>query len=232
MKQLNSLYPIYPIGTSPLLKAEQYGLDSLTDAELLAIVLRNGTGDQHAYELASTLLSYRKGNLSNLRTMSLQEIMSLEGIGKIHSMQLKAISELAVRLIQEERRERISLSNSYSIAMYFMEIMRYNPTEKILAAFFNCKNELLGYEEISRGTKNEVLLDPSQVFKIGFDYNAFSFVLVHNHPSGDPSPSVSDYDITKRLRECGALLGIELKDHIIIGDNVYYSFFERNVLKA
>jgi DNA repair protein RadC len=113
-----------------------------------------------------------------------------------------------------------------------MEIMRYCPTEKILAVYFNCKNELLGYEEISKGTKNEVLLDPALVFKIGFNFNAYSLVLVHNHPSGDPSPSVADYNMTKRLKECGAMLGIDVKDHIIIGDNVYYSFFERNVLKA
>lgn len=217
---------------SPSEKAEQFGIEYLTDTELLAIVLKNGAGDKYAYELASSVLAYHKGNLSNLRTMSLQEIMCLDGIGRARSILLKAISELAVRLIQEERRDRISLSNSYSVAMYFMEIMRYCPTEKILAVYFNCKNELLGYEEISKGTKNEVLLDPALVFKIGFNFNAYSLVLVHNHPSGDPSPSVADYNMTKRLKECGAMLGIDVKDHIIIGDNVYYSFFERNVLKA
>ncbi|MCR4781852.1 MAG: DNA repair protein RadC [Lachnospiraceae bacterium] len=231
MKDCNQKFLTF-ISNKPYDKAKMVGLENLSDKELLAIIIRKGTNGVNALDIAEKILGYNAKDLSNLRKMSINDLQKFHGIGEIKALQIKACCELGHRFIQETRASCIKLTNSYSIAMFFMEMLRYSEREKVICAYFNTKLGMIGYDIISTGTKDEVIFEPSSIFKNAISKNASYIVLIHNHPSGDPTPSVNDYTITKRIFECSKLLGIPLKDHIIIGDNVYYSFFERNVLKA
>lgn len=216
----------------PYEKAETLGFEALSDRELLAIILRSGTSGVNALDLAEEILSYQDGNISNIRRMSLNEFKNLRGIGGVKAIQIKACAEIALRMIQEERRKSLSFFNSYSVAMYFMELLRYETCEKVIVAFFNNAKDLIGQITVSIGSKEMTTIDVPRIFKEAINYNASDFILIHNHPSGDPKPSAEDYNVTMRLKECGELLNLPLRDHIVIGDNVYYSFFEHGVLKA
>ncbi len=215
-----------PESERPYEKCMQYGAESLTDAELLAVIIRTGSSGERSVDLASRILNAGPDGLLNLQSMTIRSLMELRGIGKVKAIQLKCAAEIGKRLAMTSRRELVTLANPSSIADYFMEELRHENKEILILALFDVRKKLIGQEILTIGTASASLIDPADVYQRALQGGADSIVLLHNHPSGDPSPSAEDAAVTARVRSSGSLLGIPLMDHIIIGDNSYYSFYE------
>jgi len=210
-----------------------YGPESLTDAELLAIILRTGTKDKSAMELANDILQLQgasQGKLIGLHHISIEELQKIPGIGEVKAVKIKAISELAIRMSKQSVKENISFKRADEFAKYYMEQMRHITTECVTLVLLDNKGHLLGEKMISKGTVNASLLSPREVFIHALKAEAACIVLVHNHPSGDATPSKADENITLQIKECSKLMNIPLIDHIIIGDHTYFSFKELGLI--
>ncbi|MBO5371802.1 MAG: DNA repair protein RadC [Lachnospiraceae bacterium] len=218
-----------PESEKPYEKCLRYGVEYLSDAELLAVIIRTGTMGKRSIDLAQEILSRKEKNLLNLYALSINELKEISGIGMVKAIQLKCLAEITKR-ITKATRQNISLASSASIAAYYMEELRHENREKLLLCMFDSKCALLGDAIISIGTVNASLISPREIFKEALTAQAVQIVLIHNHPSGIPMPSAQDKIVTRRIQECGELMGIQLSDHIIIGDNRYFSFKEENLL--
>ncbi|MEY8390655.1 JAB domain-containing protein [Lachnospiraceae bacterium] len=218
------------VSEQPREKCSRYGAQSLSDAELLAVILRTGTKNMSALHLAQAFLAQKDKGLLNLIHLTQDEMLNISGIGQVKAAQLKCIAELAGRIAQASRIKEVRLNNPETVAFYYMESLRHEPKEKLLLAMFDAKSNLLGDAVISIGTVNHSLVSPREIFLKALEYRAVHIVLLHNHPSGDPSPSEADIQVTLRVSESGSIIGIALADHIIIGDNRYVSFRENGLL--
>ena len=216
----------------PYEKCLQNGASSLSDAELLAVILRSGIKGKNSLELARTLLQSDSGEdgLLNIHQLSLDKLKSIKGIGTVKAVQILCLSELAKRLSKAKAREKLTFTFPSSIADYYMEEMRHQKQEHMKLLMLNTKSQLIGETNISKGTVNAALVSPRELFIEALDKEAVSIILLHNHPSGDPAPSKADILLTKRVKDAGALIGVELLDHIIIGNNCYMSFAEEKLL--
>lgn len=219
-----------PESEKPYEKLEKSGAEKLSDSELLAIILKSGTREKTAIDLALELLVYKNGGLLNLHQMTLQELKSISGIGTVKAIQLKAVAELSNRIVKTTRTKDLRLSSASSVASYYMEQLRHESKEKIMLCMLDTKCNFLADEVISIGTVNASLVSSREVFLVAMKYKAVQIILLHNHPSGSPEPSSDDKNVTQKIRSCGELLGIHLVDHIIIGDNKYYSFNENGLI--
>ena len=230
MNQSNTIKEI-PEKERPYEKCEQRGSASLSDEELLAVLLRTGTRGENALALARRIL-YHAGEtvILGIHQFSMERLTAIKGIGKVKAIQISCISELAKRLSKASYQEALCFSEPGSIARYYMEDMRHEKQEVMKLLMLNTKSRLIGETNISKGTVNASLITPRELFIEALQKNAVSIVLMHNHPSGDPTPSREDMLITKRILDAGALIGIELLDHIIIGNNQYMSFREEALL--
>ena len=215
--------------SKPCEKAEKYGVRVLTDAELLAVILRSGSRKENAIILSERLLNLDPSHpgLTGLNYLSVKEMTGLPGIGRVKAIQLKAVAELSRRISKERARDYLRFNEPGSVADFFREDMRYLTKERVTAAFFDSSGGFLRETLISEGTVNRSLVSPREVFIDALSCGAVYFILLHNHPSGLIEPSRDDIMITKTLYHAGEMLGIPLRDHIIIGDHEYLSFFER-----
>lgn len=217
-----------PSSEQPYEKLEKYGAGVLSDAELLAVILRTGTKKERAVDLARRLLLVLPGkNIAGLFRVSREELLELEGIGRVKAIQLLSLAEIVKRMLQS----KISVGEMVcdepkKIAEYFMADMRYLETEKVKLLILDGKNRISKEMDLSIGSFDSALAAPREIFYYALKNKAISILLLHNHPSGDPSPSREDFLLTKRVVECGNLIGIPLLDHIVIGDNCYISFKE------
>ena len=220
-----------PNAERPYEKCLKQGAEALSDAELLAVLLLTGTKGENVLALAKRLL-YQDGGagLLGIHQFSFQSLMKLKGIGKVKAVQILCLSELAKRLSKASVEPRLRFSSSQSVAEYYMEDLRHRNQEVMKLLLLNSKAELIDETNISKGTVNASLVTPRELFVEALKKEAVSMILLHNHPSGDPTPSRDDILTTKRISECGLLIGIELLDHIIIGNNCYVSFQEENLL--
>lgn len=204
----------------------------LSDSELLAIILRTGTKGLSSVALSDHILnlpgSYQ--GLLGLHHLSLEQLMQLKGIGKVKALQIKCIGELSRRIAKSAAGRKLDFRNPQSIASYYMEDLRHQEQEMLLCIMLDTKNAFLGDDMISKGTVNASLISPREIFLSALRYHAVNIIIIHNHPSGNPEPSVEDIQITKRIQSAGELIGIQLLDHIIIGDQKYISFCEENLL--
>ncbi len=220
-----------PENERPREKAEQFGVGALTDAELLAVFLRTGSRNSDVLELAGRILSRDGAGLSGLMHCSMEEYLSCDGIGRVKAMQLLALGEIARRIW---RREAVRPSEKFSdpsvCARYYMEEMRHLEQEELRAVFVDSRFRMLQDRIISRGTADTSVFSVRDVMIAALRARAVRMILIHNHPSGDPSPSGEDRTVTEQIRQAGDLIGIPLADHIIIGDNAYYSFKEWGIL--
>jgi DNA repair protein RadC len=219
-----------PLSLRPYERCKRDGAGSLNDSELLAIILRNGSAGCNSLQLAEEIIAKGGHSLLSLLTLSEKELLEIRGIGEVKAIQLKCIAELSRRLAKTQRRQMLRLNSPDSIAAYYMEDLRHERTEQMIAAFFDTKCGLIKDKTISSGTVSSTLVSPREIFLDALEANAVSLVLLHNHPSGDPTPSMEDIYVTKRVYECGRLLGIELLDHIIIGNNTYKSFRKHKII--
>jgi DNA repair protein RadC len=219
-----------PESERPYERFRNLGAEALSDAELLAIIIKTGTRELSAPDLARELLSQCQGNLLNLYELSYEQLLAVRGIGPVKAIQLKAIAELSRRIAQTRRSNALSMDNPRSIADYYMERLRHERQEVFMGAFFDAKCGFLGDCQITRGSSSQALVAPAELFRRAILCNARMIVVLHNHPSGDPSPSGQDEEITRELCEGARLLGLLLSDHVIIGDNRYFSFREERML--
>ncbi|MCI9068528.1 MAG: DNA repair protein RadC [Lachnospiraceae bacterium] len=221
-----------PVSERPYEKCRAFGPDGLTDAELLAVILRTGTRGQGALETARQVLELCApyGGLPGLYHLTCGEFRKVSGIGSVKSIQLSCIGEFAKRISRSRIAREEAFQTPKGVASYFMEEMRHKEKEELRAAFLDTKGHLLKETVLSVGTVNEAHISPREIFLDALRYQAVGMILLHNHPSGDPEPSEEDILVTKRVAEVGDLLGIPLLDHIVIGDNCYISLKERGTL--
>jgi len=219
-----------PITERPREKLYDYGPKALSNEELLAIIIRTGNKEDTAIDLARRLLSKDKRGLVALRDTTLQELMETKGIGKCKAAQILAAIEIGKRINYLDALSKIKINEPSTIANLYMDEMRYLQKEHFRVVLLDTKNQIIVTEEISIGTLNASIVHPRDVFRAAIKRNANSIILIHNHPSGDPTPSNEDINITIRLLEAGNLIGIKVLDHIIIGDNKYISFKEKNII--
>ncbi len=219
-----------PNTEKPYEKCKRYGPEILSDAELLAVILRTGTKGEKAVDLANQILSVSEEGILNIEYLALEELTQIKGVGIAKGVSLKCVAELSKRLAERSRKPKVHLNHPESIANYYMERLRHCKKEQLIASFYNTKNRLISDIVISVGTSNASLISPSEIFRSAILSGGEYIVLLHNHPSGDPTPSREDIRVTMQIKEAGLLLGIGLMDHIIIGDHRYYSFREENQL--
>ncbi len=209
-----------------------YGPSSLSDQELLAVIIRSGTKGASAVFLADQILHLESGNtgLLGICHLSVSELMAVPGIGQVKAIQLKCVGELAKRISTYRARQVLSFSAPETIADYYMERLRHEETESLVCMMLDTKNGLISEEILSKGTVNYAVMSTRELFIAALRCRAVSIILLHNHPSGDPAPSDEDIRLTHRVYTAGQLIGINLLDHIIIGDNCYISFNECGIL--
>jgi len=214
----------------PYEKLEQYGEKTLTNAELLAIIIKTGTKEETAIGLAQQILKLNTGkvdNLSFLRELTIQEFMKIKGIGKIKAIQLKAVCELATRINSVTNYKEIQISRPRDIAEILMEKMRFEKQEILKVAMLNNKNKLLKIKDIAVGGGNFVTTTIKSVLNEAVKIEASKIILIHNHPTGDPTPSNQDIEFTNKVEQASKILGIQLLDHIVIGNANYVSIFNQ-----
>ncbi len=217
-----------PAEDRPYEKCLERGTEVLTDAELLAVILRTGSNGRSSKELAQEVLSLynvKKGIVS-LNHLRLEELLRVKGIGKVKAIQILCIAELSKRMAINKAPALPIMNDPKSVADYFAESLRHKEVEHFYVLLFSTKNQLLKQVEISKGTVNASIVSPREIFEEALRYHAVNIILLHNHPSGDATPSKEDILVTKRIEECGKLLGVNLIDHIIIGDLEYRSLKE------
>lgn len=221
-----------PVSERPYEKCQAFGPEGLTDAELLAVILRTGTRGQGALETARQVLELCTpyGGLPGLSHLTSGEFRKIPGIGTVKSIQLSCIGEFAKRISRSRMRGEQIFQTPERVAAYFMEEMRHKEREELRAVFLDTRGHLLKETVLSVGTVNEAHISPREIFLDALRYQAVNVILLHNHPSGDPEPSAEDVLVTKRVAEAGELLGISLLDHIVIGDNCYISLKERGII--
>ena len=206
-----------------------FGASSLTNAELLAIILRTGTKEKNATQLSCEILGYyEKGSteLSTLNRLTLEDLKTIPGIGEVKAVKILSLAEISRRLVRERAASRLVFSSPSAVADYYMEQMRHLETETAILVLLDNRMALVREEVLSLGTVNCTLLSPREIFLRALRWGAVNIMLLHNHPSGDPTPSEMDKDITERICRAGQLLGIQLIDHLIIGDLTYTSLRE------
>lgn len=215
----------------PYEKCLERGADTLSDAELLSVILRTGAIGESALELSRKILALRgEGNgLLGIYHMSISDLMKVRGIGQVKAVQIKCIAELSKRIARSQFSGGLSFRNPQSVAEYYMEEMRHLEQEVLILVMLNTKGRRIGEKVMSMGTVRASLISPREIFIEAMRNQAVSILLLHNHPSGNPDPSPEDITMTLRVREAGELLGIELLDHIIIGDRQAVSMREQGL---
>lgn len=213
-----------PDSEKPYEKFLESGAESLSDAELLAVIIRSGTQGKTSIEVAQDFLAQGNRNLLNLYELSFDEMKQIYGIGRVKAIQLKCVAELSKRITKTRYQDGLSMNHPQTIADYYMERMRHEKQERLLALFFDSKCRLLSDVVMSIGSVTTTFVSPREIFLTALRCNTVQIILLHNHPSGNAQPSEEDDEVTKRMKECGELLGIPLVDHIILGDQSYYSY--------
>lgn len=218
-----------PEGLRPRERLLNEGPHSLSDFELLAIMLRTGSADASAMDLATGLLGHF-GGLRQLLDASAEELSAFKGVGPAKVAQIKAALELGRRVAIAAAWDRPAIKSPENAAALVMEEMRHLDREHFWALLLNAKNQVLAREVISIGTLNFSAIHPRELFKAAIKRSAAGVILVHNHPSGDPTPSRQDIEATARLVEAGNIIGIDVLDHLVVGDNKFTSFKAQGLL--
>lgn len=214
-----------PESERPYEKCSQFGVRSLSDAELLAVIIKTGTRDMRCTEVAAQILALDCGQngLGHLCQLTIHQLMKVKGIGQVKATQILCVAELSRRIAKATKGEQLQFDCSESVAMYYMEDFRHYQQEHLLLIMLDTKGRLIKDIILTKGTINSTIIHPREIFLEALRYEAVNIILLHNHPSGDPMPSNEDIHMTKKVARVGQLLGIPLLDHIIIGDNAYES---------
>lgn len=216
----------------PREKLCRHGAANLTDAELLALIIGTGSYQETALQLASRLVNmlYSEGGLRALLDMTVEELSKLRGMGTAKACKLLASAELTRRIYSAPAQKNITIRTPEDAASAVMEDMRYLKKEHFRILLLNVKNHLLAIENISVGSLSASVVHPREIFRIPIKKSAAAIILVHNHPSGDPTPSQEDVNITRRVFEAGKIIGIDVLDHVIIGNGEFTSLKEKGAI--
>ena len=216
----------------PYEKLELYGEKMLSNAELLAIIIKTGTKNETSVQIAQKILNMNDENtdeLNFLRNISLEEFMQIKGIGKVKAIQLKAVCELAIRMSRPSNYKKVTIRQPYDLAKILMNELRKEQKEIGKLVILNSRNEIIKIKDISVGGTNLMQIGMKDILAEPVKMKAPKIILVHNHPTGNSTPSKTDIKFTERLYESAQLLGIELIDHIVIGDLNFTSIFSEMV---
>jgi DNA repair protein RadC len=219
----------FPEDERPRERFKKNGPQSLSNHELIAILLRTGTKEESVLQLSNRLLTQFEG-LRLLKGATLEEMTEIKGIGQTKAIQILAAVELGRRVSNLAFNERYVIRSPEDGANYMMNDMRFLSQEHFVCLYLNTKNQVIHKQTIFIGSLNASIVHPREVFREALKRSAASIIALHNHPSGDPAPSREDIEVTKRLSECGKIIGIDLLDHLIIGENKFVSLKEKGYL--
>jgi DNA repair protein RadC len=203
---------------------------ALSDSELLAILINNGTKDKSAVDLAKELLFLAKNNLSELGKLSIKELMKVKGIGEAKAITIAAAMELGRRRQAITSLEKPHVSDSKEIANYLQAILRDHHHEVFAVVFLNRANKINHFEIISQGGITGTVADPRIILKKALEEDAVSIILCHNHPSGSLKPSKADEELTHKIKQAAKYFDIKVLDHIIVSEDGYYSFADQGII--
>ncbi|NIA31670.1 MAG: DNA repair protein RadC [Actinobacteria bacterium] len=231
MGQYSIKIPDWPEDERPRERMLKHGTDALSEAELLAIVLRTGNGKNSAVDLARHILNKYNG-LRGLDGQSIEELLSIKGIGLAKAAQIKAALEIAKRLAAQKWRVQDRLQSSEDVYRIIHLRMRDLGREEFRVLFLTARHEILAEKKLFEGSLMESVVSPREIILTAVQQSAASVVLLHNHPSGDPSPSPQDKNVTTKIVKACRYVDIQVLDHIIIGKDSYYSFADHGLLSA
>lgn len=218
-----------PLGERPRERLMRYGAGSLSEAELLAIILRVGSVQENVVELSKRILM--EHSLQDLCQLSLGELKHFRGINDAKACQIQACAELASRIYSSRISPKANLESSRDVYNLIYPELRFTKKENFFCLYLDTRNSLIKKELVSVGNLNTSVIHPREIFRSAIKESANSVILVHNHPSGNPEPSIDDIEITKLLISAGKLMGIHVLDHVVIGDSGYASMADRNIVK-
>jgi len=213
-----------PVWDRPYEKIMLYGEESLSESELLSIIIKNGTKNLNALQIAQNIICKNANIYSDFRFLqhiSINELIQFEGIGKIKAIELKAVGEIAKRMEKPINKEKLIITSRKDIVKLFMQELRYEKKEILKFVTLNNKNKIQKIKTIAKGSSDGITFDIKQVLSEPIKLQIPKIIVLHNHPSGIPEPSLADIEFTKRLNKACLLFGIELLDHIIIGDGIF-----------
>ena len=229
MKELSFTVHDLPKAERPRERLKQFGPEALSAQELLALIIGRGVSKKSVMTIAQELL-IKFGNVKAISEATIEELSQIKGIGFAKAVQIKACFELGKRQDLEPELKDFDIKEPQSIVKAIRASIKDKAKEHFKLILLNARNKILGISTISIGSLNASIVHPREVFKDAIVHNAYSVVLAHNHPSGDPEPSEDDLKMTRKLVESGKILGIEVLDHLIIGKNAFYSFKEEGLL--
>ena len=219
-----------PLNDRPREKMAANGAAVLTDAELIAILLRTGTAEKSAIDIASEMTA-DGGLYKRLAGITrLNELTNIKGLGQAKAATVLAALEIGRRIASAKPLEKIHLSCPQDVADFLMPRLRFAAKEQFVVILLNNKNKVIGTEVVSEGSLSSSIVHPREVYAPAILHHAAAIMVAHNHPSGDPKPSTEDTEVTRVLARSGKVLGIPMIDHVIIGDGNYYSFLENEAL--
>jgi len=221
-----------PVSERPYEKAESQGTGQLSDKDLLTVLIRTGTKTERADQVAMKILEFcGRDGLQALWNLDLEELKTLPGIGRVKAIQILCVCELAKRLAGGKKLFGEKITSSEDVALYYSAQLKNSQKECLVLLVLDSKNRIISEEILSVGNINSSIADPREIYLKALKKNGVAVILLHNHPSGDPSPSMEDIMTTERIAKAGELLGIPLKDHIIIGQDSYVSLNAEGYLK-
>lgn len=232
MKKDNFTMKELPNSERPYEKCERLGAERLSNAELIAVLIKSGTRERTCLSLAMEVLQLHpsyKGPLG-LHHLTQRDLMKISGIGRVKAIQILCAVELSKRLAGECKSEAPHFCRPQQLAAYFMEYMRNWETEQLVAVYMDTGGRLLYHQVVFKGSIQSSMVQPRELLRLALLHDAAQYVVLHNHPTGNPMPSREDIDVTKRLVTASDEIGIPLTDHIIIGDNRYVSLKERGLI--
>ena len=212
-----------PTGERPREKLLSAGANNLSNAELLAILLRTGTKEDSVLRVAEKLLTQQKmyNGVCSLVNLSPQEMSKVKGIGIVKAVTICAALELGKRMLQQTVENEKIINSPATLAEFLMPRLRFEQKEQFMVVLLNMKNHIIANPVISVGSLNSAIVDAREIFKVAINYSAAALIMVHNHPSGDPTPSTEDINVTNKIAEAGNILDIKVLDHLIIGNDKY-----------
>lgn len=219
-----------PNSDKPRERLFNYGANNLSNEELISIILKTGSKKYSVKEVSLKLLEEIK-DITKLNDIGISSLMKIDGIGRVKAIELKAALELGRRVYYNNKNiEKIKFNNPITVYEYFKDIFYDKKQEFFYCVYLDTKGNYIDKKCLFIGTINNSVIHPREIFKEAYLLSANSIICVHNHPSGDSSPSKEDILVTKKLQELGIIHGIKILDHIIIGNNNYYSFNDNSRL--
>lgn len=223
---------LLPEEERPLEKAMKHGMSTLSNPELIALLIHTGTREGSAIRLAEEILATCDHGIRGLGRMTPQELMEIKGVGKSKACSVIAAVELGKRTANEKPRQTVTIKSADDAAYYMMEELRYEKKEHFRSIMLDAKGHIIAVENVSTGELSSTVVHPREAFTQAVRRSASAVVFIHNHPSGDPTPSEDDLVTTGRLVKAGRILGIRVLDHIVIGDGVYMSMKAMGIMES